>query len=272
MQQNEKAEIVTQLLMLLGFKNTQKGYKYLYTIITAAWKEKNSNWNTYGQYIAQEAIKNEKSDNLIVSRIHRNVIVVWKNGNNAVIKSMFGAAPNHSNIPSLILFLRVILSILFYCEDENVDLLKAIKQMQNPEYSQDTNMKNLMTGYIILSLKGLGLPETDIDRAAFIIDNSMKNDSFGEAFFTYIKYKSDFFTTVAIEDIVVPPEHHNLCVYDLPYDNKATGIKAANALCTSGILYLKDLRFKSAEDIKGVRNFGAKSYACFFTAIKKLLS
>ena len=266
-----KNETLTRLFALTGFRNIQKGTEYLHGITLKAWKEWNTDWQTYDEYIEILASEINETQSKIKIRIAQTIKSAWKQGDKTVLQSIFGGKPDNDNIPTYILLMRTFLSLLFYGDENKVDIPLIIERIKKSEYDTSEDALRIMAGYIILILKANGITEPEIDKAAFGIDDILKTKNMGEALFAYVKYKSEMFADITITDVVIPPEYQNIDVFALDYENDRMGVYTGNALYRAGIQKLKDLRFKSDDELHKIKGFGDKAYACFIAAIKRTI-
>ena len=264
--------MIENSLIMLGFDTGQAGYAFIHYVLSKALEEGNNDWSGFDRYITIVAAEYNQSEHDIIRPVNESIAYALQHDENNILKSIFSL---HSDCMNYIsrsycnLFFRTVLSILFFCEGNNIDFASSLMELRHPEYSIENNMNYYLAGYLMMVLKELGMNDAEIDKSAVLIDGILKNNSFGEAFITYLKYKSELFMTVSLEDITVPPELHNKTISDLQFDNENTRTRVKNALKYSGIIYLKDFRYKSSEDIKRTRNLGDKLYNALLSALRR---
>jgi len=265
-------ETISELVELVGFIPSKWGFRYLQRILSEAWEARDYDWPNYGEYLSKIADEKGYTEQRIATHMEQSIEYIWRYGNPEVIKTIFGYSPNFRNIPAWILFVRTILAIPFYCEDNNLDMMIFLSSIKYPKYKSDERIQNMMAGYILLTLKQLGTPDSEIDKAIHLIDGVIQNNSFEGAYITYVKHNSDMFATVSFDDIIIPPHFYNWRVWDLDYDDRTMRSKVGNALCRAGVFYLKDLRHKSSDDIKKTKMIGEKTYAHFYSSLRKTIA
>jgi len=268
----EKSEYVNAILRDICGCVNPTGMKHICYILTTIWEKKDFDWFDYDKYIVSLSEETEKQKDIISAQIKKSINITWFHGDQNILKSLFGYSRDHANAPTWKLFIRTIMSVLFYCVENRLDMLEILTRLKAPEQNKDNDFNLIMMGYVIKLLKQLDLSDVEIDKSIPHVNEIVKNTEADEALITYIKYSSPLFTTVSVGDIIIPPALYNETVWNIEYDDHISAIKIGNALCKSGIYQLKDLRYKSHEDIRNIRNIGSKSYECFIKALTKTIN
>lgn len=272
--ENRKDEIISDVLKAIYFTPRHTGYSSIHFVLLKAWIDENDDWTTYEEYISKIASDREISEKVIISQMNKSIGAVWRRyyGRYKITKCLFGYDCEHESVPSWTLLMRTILSVLFYCEKNDIDVMTLLTELSCIEPQTDNDYEKYLAGYLITLLKKMGLPDLVVDKTPVYFADIVKNISFGEAFITYIKHTSIFFAVVAFDGIIIPPELFNTSVFDLHYENHRTKVRLGNLLIRNGICSLKDLRYKSIDDIKEIRNFGEKAFESLVKALKRTIN
>lgn len=269
----DKEKIVVDVLAIFRSNEKIKGYSYLCRIIARVWQDENTDWTTYDRYIIKIANEETLPESKIISLINSSITNIW-NQYNGINRKLLRFYFNYNHAPTITEFIRMMLSLLLFCEKNKIDiitLLLKFRDSENFENDIDININNIIAGQVIIILKELKLDDTIINKTIPIIENNLKNNNDAEALFTYIKSTSDLFAVISFDDIVIPPELYNMYIATLDYDDDILGIRIENALLRNGVTYLKDLRYKSVEDVKKFKNLGDKSYNQFLSDLKRTI-
>lgn len=275
MTNENKENTVSDVLGAIKLSSKLSGYYSIHSMLSRIWIDNDDDWTKYEKYVLIIASDKKREKARVVSEMQRCIGHMWRRGNGDynTLKCLFGYSPDSSNQPTWILFMRTVLSVLFYCDENNVDAVSLITGLDNSNFSEDDKYNECLAGYTIILLRNIGLPDTTIDKATMLLDDTIKNNSHREAFITYIKHKSIFFAAVEFDGIVIPPECYNLHIGELFEDDyDSTAARTVNYLLRNGIRYLKDFRYYSSDDVKGFRNFGPHSYIRLIEALGKLVT
>jgi len=268
---NNRAKIISEILRLLKIDFHNRGYLYIHSILLNAWTEKNDDWNNYDRYISALAFEKNMDEKFVIAYINQGIRYIWITRNTktiSFIERLFGRTPDRSNVPSWKTFMRTLLSIIFFCEEKHIDIIEVFTDLSDPKDNKDNYYKTFLAGYIIMLLKKIDLSDAAIDELTKYLDNIIAHNDSGEAFISYIKHKSDLFSAISFEGIVISPEYYDMSVSEL-FDDDMKHIRIINALIRNGISHLKDLQFFTGDDIKRFKMFGTSSYNSFVETLKR---
>ena len=263
-----REEIIHVLFDSIGLKPTYAGYSDIHCILLKAWEDRNDIWTTYPGYVSMIAFDNVKKESILWKQMNECLENLWiYGGNRDMLKCLFGSNRSNLNLPSLTVFMRTLLSILFYCEKNNVNVIELIADFKKFEYSMDKKYYKFLAGYLLLIYKKMGLPDAAYDKSITLFDDITPV----EALITYIKHTSIFFENITLDDIIIPLECYDIKIYDLMYENDKARKVIGSIFMKNGFLSLKDLRFTSGADIRRFRNFGSTYNKYFYEALKRTI-
>jgi hypothetical protein len=260
-EENPKAATIHKILRLVGFSSNLPGFICAKQIMELAWKDDCRTCSTYITTIAEmNVIKEAKMYKSLLG----NFRYVRTYGNARLAHILFDVK-NNAN-PSFLYIIDRLLSLIYYCEEHNTDLIKMLEKVLNPQ-KEDKIIINEM----LKNVKKWPGTENEIDR---LIDNlSLANIECnpGEAELIDLLWRVNENPAVIYEGIVIPMEYNYLKISELTYHPDAPRHipgQVAGVLGKRGIIFVKNLFNKDKIHLLNIKYLGPIAYGHFFEALK----